>query len=237
MLPILRRLPLWGGVLVITILATLATGRAEDPGADGAQVLFRDTFKSKLADGWSWVREDPKAWRITDRGLEVRVHPGNMWGPANDAKNVLVRPIPEVTPGGRPLDITASVENRPTNQWEQVDLCWYYDDGHMVKLGQELVDGKLSVVMGREENDRTRTISITPLDSHALELRLTVEGQTIRGAFKTPKSDWRDVGGCDLPAKGPSKDKPKISLQFYRGPENEAHWARVTELTIRSAPQ
>jgi hypothetical protein len=96
-----------------------------------------------------------------------------------------------------------------------------------------LVDGELSVVMGREENDRARTISITPLDSERVELRLTVSGNEIRGQFKTPKGDWRDVGGCDLPAKGPSKDQPKISLQFYRAAEGSEHWARVTEVTVR----
>jgi regulation of enolase protein 1 (concanavalin A-like superfamily) len=209
-------------------LAALGLGAAAGPAERGG-VLFHDSFKNKLAGGWSWVREDPKRWRATERGLEVCIHPGNMWGPANDAKNVLVRPVPEA--GGKPLEITASVENRPTNQWEQVDLVWYYDDGHMVKLGQELVDGKLSVVMGREEDDRARTISITPLDSDAVELRIVVSNGRVRGRFKTPKADWRDVGECDLPAKG----EPKISLQFYRGPEDAEHWARVSDLTVRRA--
>jgi len=197
------------------------------PADEGGDLLFRDSFKSKLADGWSWVREDPKRWRVGQRGLEVCIHSGNMWGPANDAKNVLVRPVPDA--GGKALEITAAVENHPTNQWEQVDLVWYYDDGHMVKVGEELVDGKLSVVMGREENDKARTISITPLDSEKVELRQVVSGNRIRGYFRTPGGEWRDVGECDLPAKG----KPKICLQFYRGPEDAEHWARVTELTVR----
>jgi len=50
-------------------------------------------------------------------------------------------------------------------QWEQVDLVLYYDDSNMVKVGLELVDGQLSIVMGREEKDATRTISITPVAS------------------------------------------------------------------------
>ena len=29
---------------------------------------------------------------VTAHGLEVRIEPGNMWGPQNDAKNLLVRP-------------------------------------------------------------------------------------------------------------------------------------------------
>ena len=217
----------WGWVLG---MVAIGAGYAAGAGSDD-NVVFRDTFRGKLGDGWAWVREDAKRWRVGQRGLEVCVHHGNMWGPANDAKNVLVRPVPDA--GGQSLEITAAVENHPTHQWEQVDLCWYYDDGHMVKLGQELVDGKLSVVMGREENDRARTISITPLDSETLELRLVVTGHRIRGKFKTPRGEWRAVGECDLPATGPAKDKPQVSLQFYRGPEDAEHWARVTEFTIR----
>ena len=216
-------------VLLVGVLMLAFVLGADDGGGDGG-VLFRDTFDGKLADGWSWVREDPKAWRVKGGALEVRIHHGNMWGPANDANNVLTRPLPDA--GGKPIEITASVENKPTNQWEQVDLCWYYDDGHMVKLGQELVDGVLSIVMGREEKDRARTISITPLDSEKVELRLTVTGDRVRGAFKTPKADWRDVGECDLPVKG----EPKISLQFYRAAEGSEHWARVTEVTVRRTP-
>jgi regulation of enolase protein 1 (concanavalin A-like superfamily) len=145
------------------------------------------------------------------------------------AAKFAVRPAPDA--GGKPLEITAAVENHPTNQWEQVDLCWYYDDGHMVMVGQEMVDGKLSVVMGREENDRTRTISITPLDSTSVELRMLVNGKRIRGQFKTPEGKWRDVGECDVPVlKG---KPPQVSLQFYQGPKDAEHWARVSDFTIR----
>src|SRR5438128_1520166 len=83
---------------VVAVGASLAVGAA----GDGA-VLFRDTFKGKLGEGWKWVREDAKRWRVGDRGLEVCIHPGNMWGPANDAKNVLVRRVPDA--GGKPLEV------------------------------------------------------------------------------------------------------------------------------------
>src|SRR5262249_28824413 len=141
---------------------------------------------------WSWIREHPQAWRISEQGLEVRIEPGNMWGPQNDAKNLLTRQVPMVPEGE--LGISVQVENKPTHQYEQVDLVWYYNDSNMVKLGQELVDAKLSIVMGREENDKTRTISITPLDSNVVSLRMVVKGNRIRGQFRTPQNDWRDVG-------------------------------------------
>ena len=212
----------WVGIVAIVLL--LAAG------ADDAMKLpFRDTFRPKPDAGWRWVREDPKAWRVGEGGLEVLIQPGNMWGPANDAKNVLVRPAPD--PKQQPLEITAVVSNKPTGQWEQVDLVWYYDDSHMVKCGQELVDGKLSIVMGREEKDRTRTIAIIPIESDTVELRLEVKGNQIRGRFKTPGGEWRTAGECDLPA--PANGRPHVSLQFYQGVPHVEHWARVSEVTVR----
>lgn len=195
----------------------------------GQETLFSDDFKGRLGSGWSWIREHREAWRITEHGLEVRIEPGNMWGPQNDARNLLVRLAPEI--GNSGLEISVQVENKPSHQYEQVDLVWYYDDSNMVKLGEELVDGKLSVVMGREEKDKTRTIAIVPLDSSVVHLRITVKGGKIRGEFKgSSANDWRVVGECEAPRLN---SPPKISLQFYQGAVEAEHWARVNEFRIR----
>lgn len=211
------------------ILLLGAAAWAADP-ADG-ELLFQDHFLGKLAEGWSWEREDQPDWRVGSLGLEVRVRPGNMWGGANNARNVLLRSIP--TPGETPVEIAVTLSNAPTGQWEQANLVWFYDDSNMVKLGQELVTGRHSIVMGREEADRARTVAIIPLDANTVELRLQAVNNRVRGQFRTaPWSQWRDVGECDLPVKG----EPKASLHFYNGPPNEAHWARVSEFTVRRLP-
>jgi regulation of enolase protein 1 (concanavalin A-like superfamily) len=195
------------------------------------EILFRDDFAGKLGEGWAWVREHPRAWRVTPRGLEVLIEPGNMWGPSNDARNVLVRPAPDAT--NREIEFSVKVQNQPSNQYEQVDLVWYYDDSNMVKLGQELVDGKLSVVMGREEMDKTRTVALIPLESTTFQLRLFVKGGSIRGQYRASDAgEWRNAGQCDLPA--PPNVKAKISLQFYQGAAGVEHWARVTEFRVRA---
>jgi regulation of enolase protein 1 (concanavalin A-like superfamily) len=219
------------GTLFKRLTALTATGvLLGATSAAAVEVTFQDDFKGRLGDGWSWVREHRESWRVTDRGLEVRVEPGNLWGPPNNARNVLVRPAPDAAAGG--VEVAVTVENRPTEQYEQVNLVWYYDDSHMVKLGQEMVDGKLSIVMGREEKDRTRTIAIIPLDTFTVRLRFTVSGNRIRGRFRPAGADaWRDAGECDLPARG----EPKISLQFYQGPAQAEHWARVSEFRVTHA--
>src|SRR5262245_29038285 len=124
-------LPVLAGLALSAACRSRGSARPED------EVVFSDDFQSKLAAGWSWIRQDAAAWRL-DRStprkgaLEIRVQPGNMWGPTNDAKNVLVRPLPDAA--GGTLEVSVSVTNQPTHQYEQADLVWYYDDAHMVKI-------------------------------------------------------------------------------------------------------
>lgn len=195
--------------------------------------LFHASFTKPLESPWKWIREDPAAWRVRDGAIEVRVQPGNMWGPANDARNVLTYPAPD--PGKGKIEIRATVENRPTEQYEQADLVWYYADSHMVKVGLELVDGKLSVVMGREENDHTRTMSINPVRVGNVELRLVAGGGRVAGYFRESSAavsaPWQSAGECSLPVL--SGATPQVSLQFYQGPSRAEHWARVTGFRIQ----
>lgn len=181
---------------------------------------------TNLNANWKWLREDRSAWRVTNGILEVRLQPGNMWGPANDAKNILLIPLPRSSD----LEISATIEHSPTNQYEQADLVWYYSDSNMVKLGPELVDGKFSVVMGREEGDRARTISITPISAGAVDVKFVVKGNEITGSFRDSATNaWRNAGNCSLPAL--SGVEPRLSLQFYQGTATE-HWARVKRLAV-----
>lgn len=202
------------------------------PKDDAGRVLFEGKFSEKLAEGWSWVREDGDAWRLREGALEIRTQPGNMWGGANNAKNLLVRPLPENAAGTIAVEVT--VATKPTERYEQAGIAWYYDDGHMVKLVRELVDGKLMVVMGREQGDRTRTVALIPRQGDSVQLRLRVSGEKITGRFRVDgKSAWKDAGTCDLPAG----NGPKVSLQTYNGPADAEHWARFAGFRIlRLAP-
>lgn len=192
-------------------------------------MVFRDAFTGKLGEGWRWRRENPAGWRVREGALEIRIEPGNMWGPANDARNVLMRPVPNPVAGE--VRVSMTVSNKPTEQYEQVDLVWYYADSHMVKIGHELVDGKLSIVMGREENDRTRTLAIIPIDALQVDLRLVATNNIIRGAFRaTGSNDWREAGACDLPIRG----EPHVAIQCYQGPANAERWARISDFQIHA---
>jgi len=197
------------------------------PSGAADRVLFEEKFTGELAEGWSWVREDAGAWRLRDGGLEIRTQPGNMWGGANNAKNLLVRPLP--ADAGEPIVVEMTVATQPTGQYEQAGMAWYRDDGNMVKLVRELVNGKRMVVMGREEADRTRTIALIPWEGDSVQLRLQIGAEKIVGQYRPDgKTAWKDAGTCDPPPG----NGPKISLQTYNGPADAEHWARFTGLRI-----
>lgn len=194
-----------------------------------AEVLFHEPFAGALKPGWSWVRENPKAWRVATNALEIRIEPGNMWGGENSGKNILVRDLPKADSA---LEISVTVENRPTEQYEQMDLVVYFDDSHQVKIGQELVDGKLSIVMGREEKDRTRTIAIIPLQAARVEVKWVLEGRNLTGKFRPDgDKDWTVAGSCDLPGPG----LPRIALQCYQGPKDQERWGKISDFRIVTA--
>ena len=83
-------------------------------------------------------------------------------------------------------------------------------------------------------NPFCRLATWLPIESSRLELQLVVRGNKVRGRFKTPGGDWRDVGECDLPTP-PAGKPPRISLQFYNGLPDMEHWAKVSEVRILAA--
>lgn len=217
-MPIARLAPRWPCCCLLAVLPLTAQ-----------EVIFEETFHPPLDAQWSWIREDPGARRLHDGALEMRILPGNLWGGANTGRNLLVRPAPDPSAGD--VQITVKFENAPTGQYEQINLAWYYDDSHMVKLGREIVDGPVCVVMGREEADRTRTIARPPVAGGWYKLRLTVSGDEIRGDYwPEGATAWTEAGRCSLPR--PEGRPPRISIHGYNGPPDAEHWARVTEFKI-----
>src|ERR1700719_2895103 len=85
------------------------------------QVVFEDPLKGKLGGGWGWLRENPRAWRHSPRGLEIRVEPGL----ADTVKNALVRKAPDRSAGKYAIDVTIEAMSPPIHQYEQAGLTWY----------------------------------------------------------------------------------------------------------------
>lgn len=190
-----------------------------------------DSLKGSMRKEWRWLRENKDGWKLTDRGLQVLIEPGNMWGKDNNAKNVLLHPIPDAWQDS--AGVSVQLEQHPKKRWEQTNLVWYYSDSMMVKIGLELEHGKTNIVMGHESGDRTRTIAIVPYPDESVQLRFVVDGLKLRGFYRKPgATDWTEVGTTNLPSDS-ATPTPKVSLQFYMGEANSDRWATVSNFKMR----
>src|SRR5947209_5291263 len=133
------------------------------------QVVFEDPLKGKLGAGWGWLRENPRAWRHSPRGLEIRVEPGL----ADTVKNALVRPAPDRSRGRYAAEVTVEFTSPPSRQYEQAGLTWYQGNRPAFKLVHEFIDGKAYVIPGKK-----------PAETRAVRLRLVVSKDSYVAQFR-----------------------------------------------------
>jgi len=191
-----------------------------DPvGKDG--VIFADSFDKKLGPGWTWLRENPKKWRIKDGALEICVEPGVR----NTVKNALLRDAPDRTAGKFAVDVTVTNHTRPTQQFEQAGITWYHNGRPGFKMVKELINGKLHIIPGRKL-----------MPAKTVGLRLVVDGTSLTIQYRPEnKGEYLTAAKGRLPAPGKDK-KDQISIQCYNGPKDAEHWIRFDDFKIVKLP-
>lgn len=194
--------------LVIVMLGVAAACSATET------LLFADDFDEELAEGWSWLREQPDDWRIIDGTLELRARPGK----ADTVQNALMRPVPETDGGALAFEVTVTFTVPLTEQYEQAGLTWYADGKPVFKLVHELIDGEYYIIPGR-----------VPTEQKTVRLRLVVKDNKYTALFLEEGEDqYRVAAEGDLAAGGENH----ISIQCYHGPENADHWMRFSDFKI-----
>ncbi|MHC4116848.1 MAG: family 16 glycoside hydrolase [Planctomycetota bacterium] len=187
--------------------------------ADRRKVIFEDSFESRPAEGWVWLRENSSAWRMKEGALEIRVEPGV----ARTVKNALVRRAPDRSRGRYAIDVTVTNTTKPTQQYEQAGITWYNNGKPVFKLVKELVDGELMIIPGRK-----------PMTSETVQLRLIVSADTFVAQFRpAAKGKFQTAATGKLPA--PADDQ--VSIQCYNGPPNAEHWIRFDDFRILQLPR
>lgn len=180
-------------------------------------VLFEDTFEEKLAEGWSWIREHPEAWRINNGTLEIRVEPGV----AATVRNALVRKAPDRSQGRYAIEVTVTNTVLPTQQYEQAGITWYHDGKPVFKLVKELIDGGLFIIPGRK-----------PMDAQTVQLRLVVSADRFEAQYRpNAQGEFQTAATGPLP---PGDDQ--VSIQCYNGPPDAEHWIRFDDFRIVKLP-
>jgi len=182
-------------------------------------VVCEDGFEGKLGKGWSWLRENPKTWRIKDGGVEICVQPGV----AHNVKNALVRVAPDRSKGKFAIDVTVTNNTVPTQQYEQAGITWHNNGKPAFKLVKELVSGELVIIPGRK-----------PMTSKSVQLRLIVDENSFVAQYRPDgKGEFQTAAKGKLPA--PRNDQ--VSIQCYNGPPNAEHWIRFDDFSISKLPE
>lgn len=190
------------------LVLSLSVGAAEP------KVLFKDSFAGKPGPGWSWLRENKKAWRIADKGLEIRVEPGV----ALTVQNALLREAPDRSKGTYAFEVKITFTTPPTNQYEQGGITWYHNEKPVFKLVHERIDGKTYIIPGK-----------VPTSSKTVQLRLIVAGDKYTAQFRPEgQGEFKNVASGKLPPPG----KDQVSIQCYNGPANAEHWVRFEDFRV-----
>jgi hypothetical protein len=178
------------------------------------RVVFEDKLDTKLGDGWTWLRENTKAWRIRDGGLEIRVEPGL----ANSVKNALLRPAPDRSKAAYAIEVTITFTAPPTNQYEQAGITWYQKGTPVFKLVHEHIDGKNYMIPGK-----------VPAPEKSVRLRLLVTKDKYTAQFQADaKGEFKTAASGNLP---PGAEE-QVSIQCYNGPADAEHWMRFGDFRI-----
>ncbi len=180
--------------------------------------VFEDKFEGKMGSGWSWIREDPKKWRIKDGGLEICVQPGV----AHNVKNALIRKAPDRTKDKWCIEVTVTNNTVPTQQYEQAGITWYNNGEPVFKLVKELVSGTVMMIPSRK-----------PMPSKTVQLRLIVDGSNYTAQFRP---DGKGFFETAAEGKLPTQSNDQVSIQCYNGPPNAEHWIRFDDFRIYKWP-
>ena len=178
------------------------------------RLVFADKFENKLGDGWSWLRENPSAWRIQDGALEIHVVPGL----ADTVKNALLRPAPDRSKHRYAIEVTITFTTPPTNQFEQAGITWYQRGHPVFKFVHEHIDGREYMIPSR-----------IPAPAKTVQLRLVVTKDAYTAQFRpAAKGAFQTVSSGRL---APGADE-QVSIQCYNGPADAEHWIRFKDFRI-----
>jgi beta-xylosidase len=217
-----------------TVVVTLAVGIAGTGKTAEEKVVFEETFARELSKGWSWVREDAKAWHIDKGTLLIRTSTGSLWMKQNNNRNLLLRTLPETK--ARSLAFEVLVENEPSNAFEHAGLVWYADDDNYVALLKEKVANNVIVQLASETDGSPKVgFAEKPYPEKAVWLRLELSGGKARGLYrKTAQDDWQALGQCDLP---PAKGEVRVGLMTGYAAKDVEHFSRFRGFRILQEPK
>ena len=157
---------------------------------------FRDDFDGQLAEGWTWLAEDPAKWSLTavDGSLQILASDSSLDGPALPY-NILVRDAPTGD-----FEITTSLQFAPTSNYQVAGLIVFQDQSDALQFGRAFCDVPGACVGDGIYFDNFANGSITGSNyrtayrGEVLYLRLQRTGNAYSGYFSENGEQWTKIG-------------------------------------------
>lgn len=191
-----------------------------------------DYFDSTTLDPrWSWVREDPTHWSLTEHlgYLRITTQRGDLYQTNNDGKNLLLTPAPSGD-----FEVTTCVTINPSTNWQSARLFIYQDDDNHFELQRTPLGGQ-EVHFTKEEKGSSESHSVS-CDLTTVYLKITKQNSTYTGYWSTDGSSWTKV----YQYKDIKFSNLKIGFSAYNGrssaPEIPADFDYICVAPIGAVP-
>lgn len=155
--------------------------------------FFEGFDQDTLAPNWSWVRENPENWNLDERPGYLRIHTqSDTLQETINAENILLRSAPDSS-----YALSARIEINPTEDYHAAQVLLYEDDDNYIQLAR-LYDSNQATpnqvrLLYERDGEIIETISV-PTSQQVIELRLTVDNQTVMAAYENDENQWVTFG-------------------------------------------
>jgi hypothetical protein len=164
------------------------------PSSTGAN--FQDDFAGQLADGWTWLGEDPTKWSLSavDGSLQIMASDASFDGPYLPL-NILLRDAP-----AGDFEIITALHFTPTSNYQAAGLVVFQEQGNVLQLSRAFCDVVNACVGDGVYFDNFENGSSTGSNYHAafhgsvIYLRLVREGNTYTGYYSEDGQNWIVTG-------------------------------------------
>ncbi len=190
-------------------------------------ILYKDSLKSPPAKPWEWIRENPNAHKSGESGLQIMIEPGGLMGAGKDAKNILVRPLPE-----KAKSVMVQVDADHKTQYEQAGLILYQDDDTYIKLVMEMVNEEVWIVFVVEIETKAKVVNKVARPKGDVWVAFDFEGDEVRTSCWGKEGKKIEIGST----KFPMKPRPRVGVFTQSGQPNSNRWAQFRNFIISTVP-
>ena len=157
---------------------------------------FQDDFAGQLAEGWTWLGEDPAKWSLStvDGSLQIIASDASFDGPYLPT-NILLRDAPTGD-----FEIVTALHFAPTSNFQAAGLVVFQDQGNVLQFSRAFCDVVNACVGDGVYFDNFENGSVTGSNYHiafhgsVIYLRLRREGNTYTGYYSEDGQNWIATG-------------------------------------------